>query len=150
MEQNQNTALFSLSIDQNASSVLKSASQWGKIFAVCGFIVGILCVVLGVIMQNTMNTATSGFDNSEFRTGAGIAGTTALVMYVLVGLIYFLSSLFILNFSNKTARALKTNDQNSLVAGIGGLRNFLALWAILLILALLLIVFGLLTTGMMM
>lgn len=150
MEQNQNTSLFSLSIDQSTSSVLKSASQWGKIFAVCGFIVGILCVILGVIMQNTMNAATSGFDNSEFRAGAGIAGTTALVMYILIGLIYFLSSVFVLNFANKTSRALKTNDQNSLVAGIAGLRNFLALWAILLIIALLLILFGILTTGMMM
>lgn len=149
MEQNQETSLFGLNIDQNSSSVLRAAAQWGKIFAICGFILAFLCIILGIVMQSTFSAASREFDG-EFRGGAtaGIAGTAALFIYVIIGLVYFLSSIFLLNFANKTTKALRTNDQTSLVGGFSGLRNFLALWAILMIICLLLVIFALLSTAM--
>lgn len=142
MEPNQNTSLFGLSIDQNASSILKAAAQWGRILAICGFIVGGLMIILGIIVQSTVSNLSGGYGYRS--SDAGIFGAAAMIVYVLFGLIFIVSSIFALNFANKTSTGLKGNDQNSLNAGLAGIRNYLAFWAILLILWLLLVLIAIL------
>ena len=153
MEQNQQspgTSLFQLNLDAGNSYTLRSAASWAKVLAVCGIIMGILFFVIGVMVQNAISN--TNFNDREYG-GGGFGGSNkmlanaGMITYIILGLILVISSIFALNFSNKTSRALKTNDQASLSGGFAGIRNYFAFWAILMIISLLLILIS--VAGMM-
>lgn len=145
MEQNQNqnqgSSLFQLNIDMNANMTLRSAASWAKVLGVVGMILGILFVILGVLVQNAASSGRMGLGSS----GSAI-GSYGLVVYLIMGLVLIISSVFALNFGNKISAALRANDQNSLSQGFGGVRNYFALWSIICIIFLLLVLFAVLGT----
>lgn len=146
MEQDQNTSLFQLNIDGQSSNTLKNAASWAKILAIVGFIVAFLFVIFGVMMQSVMGKMSTGgryYDDEIGKGGMQMAGTMGLIIYVICGGLYAISSLFALNFANKITAGLKTNDQAQLNAGFGGVRNFFAFWAVLMIICLLFLLIGL-------
>ena len=65
-----------------------------------------------------------------------------MAFYILVGLMFIISSIFALNAGNKITGGLKGNDQAMLNAGFAGARNYFAFWAIIMILTLLLMLLG--------
>ena len=145
MEQDQDTSLFQLNIDGQSSYTLKNAASWAKVLAIVGFIMAILFVIFGVMMQTLMEKATSGsrYYGEEIGTGGmKMAGTMGLIIYVILGALYAISSLFSLNCANKISSALKTNDQAMLNAGFSGARNYFAFWAIMMIICLLFMLIG--------
>jgi cbb3-type cytochrome oxidase subunit 3 len=73
-------------------------------------------------------------------------GNAGLIAYVIMGLIFIISSMFALNGGNKINQGLKANDQAALNTGFAGVRNYFAFWTILMILFLLLILISLLGT----
>src|ERR1700741_1677309 len=100
MEQNQNTSLFQLNLDAQNSYTLRSAASWAKILGVVGMIMGILCIILGVLVQQAVSsTDIKGYRNSG--VSASTIGNLGLAMYVIMGLIFIISSLFALNAGNK-------------------------------------------------
>ena len=146
MEQDQNTSLFSLNLDAQNSYTLRSAASWAKVLGVASIIIAILCVIMGVIMQQVMSRAGGDFDSYRYRSSgfnSSSFGAIGLAMYVIMGLLYGISGMFALNAGNKINSGLKTNNMEMLNAGFAGARNFFALWAILMILFLLLILIGL-------
>jgi hypothetical protein len=142
MEQNQQdsgTSLFQLNLDATNSYTLRSAASWGRVLGVVGIIIGLLCFLLGVVVQQQVSNM-EGL--STYRSGgfsASSMGNMGLIVYIIMGLIYLISSMFALTAGNKIMKALKTNDQAALNAGFAGVRNYFALWAILMIIFLLLI-----------
>ena len=139
----QNTSLFQLNLDPGNSYSLRSAASWAKLLAVCGLIIGILFITLGIFIQNIINNY-SGTDriNEESGTTLRTARTMGMLMYIIIGLVYVVSSIFALNFGNRISRALRTNDQDTLSSGFAAARNYFAFWAILMIIMLLLMLIG--------
>ena len=147
MEQNQTTSLFQLSLDAQNSYTLRSAASWAKVLGVVGMIMGVLFVILGILVQQTISRSYGQFDN--YRSSgfsANSLGNMGMAVYLIMGLIYIVSSLFALNAGNKINRGLKTNDQATLNAGFAGARNYFAFWAIMMILMLLLVLISIMST----
>ncbi|MCX6318916.1 MAG: hypothetical protein NTW29_16680 [Bacteroidetes bacterium] len=140
MDQNQNSSLFSMNLDAQNSYTLRSTASWAKVLGVASIILAALFILLGIMVQQTMNNYESGFRTyrSSGLSASGI-GAMGLAMYVIMGLIYGISGVFALNAGNKINAGLKTNNMETLNAGFAGARNFFALWAILMIISLLLI-----------
>jgi amino acid permease len=143
MEQNQNTSLFQLNLDAQNSYTLRSAASWAKVLGVVGIIIGILCIIAGILAQQALSQ-TSGYYRNDSGFSTRTLGNAGLIGYVILGLIFLVSSMFALNAGNKINLGLKTNDQAALNAGFAGARNYFAFWTILLIIFLLLILIGIL------
>ena len=135
-----NTSLFQLNLDAANSYTLRSAASWAKVLAIVGLICGILFVALGFLVKNAASGTTGGRYNDDFGGYNSSVATYGLAVYVVMGLVLIISSIFALNFGNKITRALRANDQNSLNGGFSAVRNYFAFWAILTILFLLLII----------
>jgi hypothetical protein len=99
---------------------------------------GILFVVLGVLVQNVMNSG------AYYGRNSSVVGNVGMVTYIIMGLIMVIGSVFALNFSNKISTALRANDQLALSGGFSAARNYFAFWAVLCIIFLLLLLVGLL------
>jgi hypothetical protein len=72
-------------------------------------------------------------------------GNIGLAAYVVMGLMFVVSSIFALNAGNKINAGLKANDQAALNAGFAGARNYFAFWAIIIILMLLLVLISIMS-----
>ena len=137
----QNTSLFQLNLDATNSYTLKSAASWAKVLAVVGLICGILFFIFGLLVQATVRNYGGGrYYNDNYNTST--IANLGMAVYIVLGLIFIISSIFALNFANKITRALRANDQYSLSSGFAGARNYFAFWAILMILFLLLMLIG--------
>jgi Family of unknown function (DUF5362) len=148
MEQNQ-SSLFNLSIDSNTASTIKTSTQWARILAICGIIMGALVVVIGLIIPSIMRNSmrSSGFSNydRESMDSAMAAGMgVGMVLYIIMGALIILGNIFLLNYANKTSAALNANDSSLLNAGMAGLRNYFTFWGIIMILSMLLMIIGIL------
>ena len=133
-----NTSLFNLNLDPTNAYTLRSAASWARVFAICSIIIGALVIVLAIFAQSIFAAYSSGFGREGLydNPARGVV-TAAVVVYVILGLIYLFSGIFALNFAARISRALKTNDQAAVSSGFSALRNFFALWAILLIICIL-------------
>ncbi len=145
MDQNQNTSLFSLNLDAQNSYTLRSMASWSKVLGIVGLVLGILFVLLGILVQQALNN--SGY-NSYRSSGlsASAIGNAGMAVYVVMGLIMIVTSVFALNAGNKITAALKSNDQAALNSGFANARNYFAFWAILIIIMLLLVLVSILTS----
>lgn len=144
MEPTQNTPLFQLNLDANNGYTLRGAASWGKVLGIVGIITGILLFVIGVLVNNAVNRY-GGY--GAYGSNTRMAGNIGMVVYMIMGLVMVVSSIFTLNFGNKIGMALRTNDQNFLNSGFAAARNYFAFWTIICIIFLLLLlitVFGLL------
>ena len=144
MDQNQppnlGSSLFQLNLDASNSAALRSAASWAKVLAICGIIISILCFIVGILIQTVITTYNrQGYLGNESGSSQLLANA-GMAVYLILGIILLLSSIFALNFGNKINRALRSNDQLSLSAGFAGLRNYFALWAIIMIISLLLMI----------
>ncbi len=142
MEQNQNSSLFSLNLDAQNSYTLRSAASWAKILGVVGAFLGILFIILGIMVQQAVSQY-----GGMYRSGglsASAIGSWGMAFYVLVGIVFILTSVFAINAGNKINMALRSNDQALLSSGFANVRNYFAFWAIIIILLLLLVLLGLL------
>jgi len=145
METNQNTSLFQLNLDAQKSYKFLGAASWLKVVGMVGSIIGVLFVIMGIIAQQAINQyGGSSYYRNQSGFSARTLGNAGLIVYVLMGLIFIVSSMFALNAGNKINAGLKANDQATLNAGFAGARNYFAFWAILMILMLLLLLIGIL------
>lgn len=142
MEQNQNSSLFSLNLDAQNSYTLRSAASWAKVLGVVGAILGILFIILGIMVQQAVSQYGGMYRSGGFSASA--IGSWGMAFYVLVGIVFIVTSVFAINAGNKINTALRSNDQASLSSGFANVRNYFAFWAIIIILLLLLVLLGLL------
>ncbi|MEQ1678173.1 MAG: DUF5362 family protein [Chitinophagaceae bacterium] len=148
MEQNQNSSLFSLNLDAQNSYTLRSTASWARVLGVVSLIIAVLCIILGIMVQQAVSKYGGDLDTYRYRGGGGLSssnlGNMGLAIYLIMGLLYGVSGMFAFNAGNKINSGLKTNNMETLNSGFAGARNFFALWAILMILFLLVMIIGLL------
>ena len=111
-------SLFELQVDHEVNSHLKETAKWAKFLSVMGFI-GIGFMTIAVVVMGTMATRLSSLSTSAVL-GAG--GFMQVVLLFAIMALYFFPCLFLFNFSNKMLRAIKDNDQYSLVAAFRNLK----------------------------
>ena len=157
MEQDQNTSLFGLGIDNISKSHLSEAARWAKFLAICGFIMLGLMVIYGIVvsivfanMLGTMDQYDRTYRSNDMKSTLGIG---MAVFYIICAVIAFFPYYFLLRFANKMKVALYSNDQATLNDSFMNLKILYRYMAILTIISLALIVFGLfslvVTAGMM-
>lgn len=149
MEQNQNadptTSLFQLNLDAQNSYTLRSAASWAKVLGIVGVIIGILFFISGIMVQQAMSRY-GGYSSYRYRSSGFSAtslGNAGMAVYIILGAIMVITSIFALNAGNKINQGLKTTDQAALNSGFAGVRNYFAFWSVLLIIFLLLMFIGL-------
>lgn len=134
-----------MNLDAQNSYTLRSTASWAKVLGIVSIIIAILCVIMGIVLQQAVSRYGGDFDRyrgSGFSSGS--LGNMGLAVYVIMGLLYGLSGMFALNAGNKINAGLRSNSMEMLNGGFAAARNFFAFWAILMILFLLLILIGLL------
>lgn len=144
------SSLFQLNIDVPASFMLRSAASWSKAMAIIGIIMGIIFFVIAFLMQGALNSPGSNLEGLLGERGVSssekqFAVTFYTILLVVIGLIFLISGLFGISFSNKISAALRTNDQNVLRSGFAAARNMFAFRTIIMIiwlLILLIMLFG--------
>lgn len=136
------SSLFSLNLDANNSSTLRSAASWAKVLGVLGIIFGVLFLALAFLVQNAIGNAAGEFEGYRYRGSTSMMANFGMGVYICMGVLTIIGSIFALNFGGKINSALRTNDQNTLRGGFAGLRNYFAFWAILMIIGLLLAIIG--------
>lgn len=147
MEQQNQTqsSLFSLNLDAQNSYTLRSAASWARVLGIVGIIIGILFFITGILVQQAIKKNYGLYDSYSYRRSGMSAeslGAAGMAVYILLAIVFIVSSIFALNAGNKITRGLQTNDQPTLNAGFAGVRNYFAFWAILMIIFVMLMLIG--------
>ena len=115
MEQNQDSSLFGINVDQSGKSHLADAAKWAKFLAVMGFIGCGLIVIIGIFFGSffSMFSSQMGGNNpyNELPVSSTGFGSIMAVLYIIIALIYFFPCLYLFRFATKMKTALASNDQ---------------------------------------
>jgi len=124
MEQNQDTSLFGLNIDQASKNHLSEAARWAKFLAIIGFIGCGLLVIIGIFAGSIFSNLSSQYPGfGDAQTEVRGFGAIAAVIYILIAILYFFPCLFLYNFASKMKAALVADDQNSLNTSFQNLKK---------------------------
>jgi hypothetical protein len=121
----QNTQLFSLSVDPTAKLHLGETAKWARFLAIVGMVSLALIVIAGIYLATVMTSMQSRLDDefggrtNPFASGMGI-GMAAL--YLILALIWFFPLLFLLRFANQMRSALAADNQELLNASFQNLK----------------------------
>ena len=149
MEQDHNTSLFGLGIDNISRSHLSEAAKWARFLAICGFIFLGLMIIYGVVvslvivdMANAMSQVDSTTAGNSLKNMMRIG---MVIFYIVFAVIAFFPYYFLLRFANKMKAALISNDQDALNGSFQNLKILYRYMGILMIISLVLIFFGILS-----
>lgn len=111
--------LFELQLDHEVSSHLSQTAKWAKFLSIVGFVgCGLLLVfvLFAGVMASSLSTSPLTY---ALGNGGGIFQVILLIAMVVL---YFFPCWFMFNFSNKMLRALRNNDQTTLIASFRHLK----------------------------
>lgn len=115
---------------------LWETAVWAKFLAIVGFVIIGLFVLGSFWVGNLINSISNDYEFPK---------SISTIFYLIFAILYFIPSLLLFNFSIKTRKALKEDDQISINEGFSNLRSFFKYVGILTIIFLsinLIIVFG--------
>jgi len=149
MEQDQNTSLFGLGIDNISRSHLSEAAKWARFLAICGFISLGLMIIYGIVVSFViadMAGALSQVDSTPNENSLkDMMRIGMIIFYIVFAVIAFFPYYFLLRFANKMKAALISNDQDALNGSFQNLKILYRYMGILMIISLVLIAFGILS-----
>lgn len=150
MEENQHNSLFDLNLTSEAKSHLSETARWAKFLAICGMVAIVLMVIAGIAVATGFSKATSEYNEIYRQQGVSAAGLGAgmMIVYILVGLLYFFPCLFTLQFANKMKLALASGDSLLLSESFRGLKKTFRYMGILMIIGLVFFLLALITGGL--
>lgn len=150
MEQNQTSSLFELGVSSDAKSHLAEAAKWARFVAICGMICLVLVVVFGIIASLAVGKAANEYDAFYREQGVSTAGLSAgmMIVYILIGLLYFFPLLFTLQFANKMKVALTSGDDLMLAESFRSLKKTFRYLGVLTIIGLAFFVMAIVTGGL--
>jgi hypothetical protein len=118
MEQNQDSSLFGINVDQTGRAHLAEAARWAKFLSIMGFIMCGLIVLIGIFFSSFFSMFSTRYGGNspydEFPASTSGLGATMAVFYIIIALIYFIPVLFLFRFATKMKAALASNDQEIL------------------------------------
>jgi hypothetical protein len=114
-----NSTLFSLSIDPVTKDNLSETAKWARFMAIVGFVFLGIMVLSGLMVSLTM----SRFETLNGNGGLmGAAGSSVAVIYLIFAAIAFFPLLFTFRFASHMQGALNSNDQARLNASFQNLK----------------------------
>ncbi len=148
----QNTSLFEMNITAESRSHLSDTAKWAKFLAICGMIFIVLLIIFGIVISLGIANSASKIDEIYQKEGVAISSkglsATMMVMYILMGLLYFFPCLFTLQFANKMKLALASNDSLLLSESFRSLKKTFRYLGILTIIGLAFLLLVLVTGGL--
>ncbi|MFL5742064.1 MAG: DUF5362 family protein [Flavisolibacter sp.] len=133
-----NSSLFSLTIDPVTKSHLLETARWGRFLAIMGFILCVLIVVLGVFFGSLMTRIYNRDGIQPMPAGMNIV---MACVYLVIAVIYFFPCLFLFRFSSGIKLALNSNEQDRLNASFENLKSLFRYVGIMTII--ILVIYGL-------
>src|SRR5438034_6091756 len=126
MEQpTEETSLYQLTIDSENSPTLRTAATWAKVLAVMGFIFGALFIAGGIYYYNKLMSVSDfplgpGYEEYRLRreNAMSTTATWGLVIFLIMGTLTIIGSVFAFIFGNKTIGAIDSTDSSQLSNGI--------------------------------
>lgn len=136
--QNQESALFGLTIDPTGKGHLLEAARWARFLAIVGFIAVALIALAAIFGGSyiaTMFGKTSQYNELGPNFTAGM--TFGIILYYLcIGLLVFFAYLFLYRFAVNMKVALHENNQDALNRSFQNLKILYRYWGILTIIGL--------------
>lgn len=118
-------------VTNRSKNFLATAATWSKFLAIIGFIGTALMVLVGIIAV----VAGSAFGNLSQNPVFGAIGSIGIAfIYIILALVYFFPSLFLLNFSSKIKRAIRSSDNLELEEAFKNLKSLFMFYGIMTIL----------------
>ena len=116
---NTESNLFELQVDHEVSSHLRETAKWAKFLSIVGFVfIGFILVFLAIAGSRVASYSYS----SPIGAALGSGGFMQIVLLFAMVALYFFPCLFMFQFANKMLRALRNNDQYTLVASFRQLK----------------------------
>jgi len=106
------TSNQNLEITQITKSLFLETAKWAKFLAIIGFIGMGIMVVAGFFMGALMSSfgSTTDFSSSSNPFGM-IGGAFFVILYLIIGLIYYFPIKYLYDFSTKVKKAFEIQDQ---------------------------------------
>jgi heme/copper-type cytochrome/quinol oxidase subunit 2 len=116
-----------------AKNYLLSSTKWAKVLAILNFIMGGLIAVLAFFIGTIMSTlaALSPANNGSAAMFTGTMGVMMTGFYLVVALLVLIPAYFLLNYANKTKKALLEENEKQLVEGLHNMKRYFQFNAIL-------------------
>ena len=115
-----------LKITEQAKSFILETAKWAKFLAIVGFVfIGLM--VLGAFFMLIAGASLPGMGGA----GAGVG-----ILYLLMALLYFFPTYYLLIFANKIKIGLSQSIQNDVDAGFENLKSMFKFMGILMIVVL--------------
>lgn len=117
----ENDPSLDISVDDDSKISLESASKWASIISILSFV--FLLVALGAVVYffKEFSPLKERFGSEQsLQIGLGVMVAIFIVVALIAGIILY----FLLNFANKTARGLRTNNIEDIESGISSLKVF--------------------------
>ena len=140
MDQEQSLLSSDLQIDSISHSHLTETSKWAKFIAIAGFVFSGLIIIFALYYINLLMEARSMYS----RFGSSISGTVILgaIFYMVVALVWIITSIYQLRFATKLQNALLGNNQDELQSAFLNFKIYYRISGIVTIISLLLSVLG--------
>lgn len=135
MEQEQSFLSNDLQIDSISHNHLTETSKWAKFIAIAGFIFSAVIIILALYYINMLLETRSSYgiyrrDNSALM----LAG----VFYIIVAIVWIITSVYQFRFATKLQNALQENNQDELQSAFSNFKIYYRICGIVTILSLLL------------
>jgi len=108
-----------LVISTEIKSYLKETAKWAKFFAIIGFVMMALMVVVGLTMGTFM---ASMMPTSEIP-GANMGAGFFTVYFIAIAALYFFPFFYLYKFANNMKQALASDDQEALSISFKNLKS---------------------------
>lgn len=132
--------LGGLEVNSEARGFLLETSKWAKFFAVLTGIVIVLMVGAMLIMLLSAPDALS--------SSYGAEGIFVFIMYMLMGVLYVMPTVYLYRFANKTKAAITESNSLQLADGLENLKSLFKFMGVMTILLLAFYVLALFAGGM--
>ena len=109
----ENSSLFSITIDPVAKEHLAETAKWARFLAIVGFVALVLLTGIGIYACIVLNQFENMYGN-ESRGVGSVLGLGAAITYLVVFLIYIFPIVFMFRFAGKMRQALDSHDQAAL------------------------------------
>ena len=139
MDQEQNLLSSDLQIDSLSHSHLTETSKWAKFIAIAGFIFSGMIIIGAIYVINLMMEVRNTYGSFRRDTSSLMLGG---VFYIVIAIIWTITSIYQLRFATKLQNALLGNNQDELQSAFLNFKIYYRISGIVTIISLLLSVLG--------
>ncbi len=132
LEQNMGYTDSNIVIDAQSKSYLETTAKWAYFLSIIGFIFIGFIVLGGIFFMLFMGGMAASSADAGLMGGVGFIG----ILYLLIGLLYFLPILYLFRFSSKMKQGLRDNHQVTVTEAFLNLKKVYKFFGIMTIIVL--------------